>query len=133
MEVPDGTRVSASAAQQSREDIHRLVRAAAIHHRPMAALYDGMRRLLCPHVLGHNQPGQWRVFCYQYGGDTKSGPQPNGGEGIWRCLALRKLSSVELLDSCSSSTLREGILHRRAVNHRVAFQIIWGPEHDTFR
>jgi hypothetical protein len=90
--------VSASAAQQSREDIHRLVRAAAIHHRPMAALYDGMRRLLCPHVLGHNQPGEWRVFCYQYGGETKSGQQPNGGDGIWRCLALRKLSSVELLD-----------------------------------
>ncbi len=72
--------------------------AAAVQHRPITALYDGMRRLLCPHVLGYNQPGEWRVFCYQYGGETKSGPLPTSGEGIWRCLALRKLSSVEVLD-----------------------------------
>ena len=56
-------------------------------------------RLLCPHVVGYNEPGEWRVFCYQYGGETKSGPLPSGDEGIWRCLSLRKLSSVELLDS----------------------------------
>jgi hypothetical protein len=30
---------------------------------------------------------------------TNSGPLPSGGEGIWRCLSLMKLSSVELLDS----------------------------------
>jgi hypothetical protein len=86
----------ASAPEQSLEEIRRLVYAAAVQHRPVAALYDGARRLLCPHVLGYNQPGEWRVFCYQYGGETKSGPTV--GEGIWRCLALRKLSSVEVLD-----------------------------------
>jgi len=74
------------------------VSAAAVQHRPIMALYDGTRRLLCPHVLGYNQPGEWRVFCYQYGGETKSGPLPSSGEGIWRCLALRKLSNVEMLD-----------------------------------
>ena len=68
---------------------------AAIQHRPITALYDGARRLLCPHVLGYNQLGEWRVFCYQYGGETKSGPLPSSGDGIWRCLALKKLSSVE--------------------------------------
>ena len=61
----------------------------------ITALYDGTRRLLCPHVLGYNRPGDWRVFCYQYGGETKGGPLPVSGEGIWRCLALGKLSSVE--------------------------------------
>ena len=71
---------------------------AVVRHRPITALYDGTRRLLCPHVLGYSQPGECRVFCYQYGGETKSGPLPTGGEGIWRCLSLRKLSSVELLD-----------------------------------
>jgi hypothetical protein len=65
----------------------------------MAAWYDGTPRLLCAHVLGYNQPGEFRVFCYQYGGETKSGPLPTGGEGIWRCLSLRKVSRVELLDS----------------------------------
>jgi len=38
------------------------------------------------------------VVCYQYGGDSKSGPQSDGGEGIWRCLSLKKLASVEFLD-----------------------------------
>ena len=91
--------VPASGREQSLEEIYRLVCVAARQHRPMAAQYDGTRRLLCPHVLGYNQPGEFRVFCYQYGGETKSGPLPAGGEGIWRCLSLQKLFSVELLDS----------------------------------
>jgi hypothetical protein len=89
---------SGFSIEQSPEEICRLVAAAAVQHRPIAALYDGTRRLLCPHVLGYNQPGEWRVFCYQYGGETKSGPLPTSGAGIWRCLALSKLSSVEWLD-----------------------------------
>jgi hypothetical protein len=76
-----------------------LVYAAALQRRPIAALYDDKRRLLCPHVLGYNQPGEFRVFCYQYGGETKRGPLLTDGQGIWRCLSLTKLSGVELLDS----------------------------------
>ena len=89
----------AIVAEQSPEEIHRLVCAAAVQHRPIAALYDGAQRLLCPHVLGYNQPGEWRVFCYQFGGETNSGPRPESGNGIWRCLSLKKLSCVQLLDS----------------------------------
>jgi hypothetical protein len=89
----------APAAEQSPEEIHRLVYTSAVRHRPIAALYDGKPRLLCPHVLGYNQPNEWRVFCYQYGGETNRGPLPTGGEGIWRCLSLQKLSKVELLDN----------------------------------
>ena len=89
----------ASGGGQDPEEVHRLVAAAAVQHRPIAARYDGTRRLLCPHVVGYNEPGEWRVFCYQYGGETKSGPLPSGDEGIWRCLSLRKLSSGELLNS----------------------------------
>jgi hypothetical protein len=91
--------VSASGRGQSPEEIYRLVCAAARQRRPMAALYDGARRLFCPHVLGYNQPGEFRVFGYQYGGETKSGPLPKRGVGIWRCLSLKKLLSVEQLDS----------------------------------
>ncbi len=90
--------VPASARLQSPEEIQRLVRAAVVYRRPIAAVYDGARRLLCPHVLGHNQAGQRRVFCYQCGGESKSGLQPKSGVGSWRCLALEKFSSVELLD-----------------------------------
>jgi hypothetical protein len=91
--------VPVSSREQSPKKIYRLLCAAARQHRPAAALYDGARRLLCPHVLGYNQPGEFRVFCYQYGGETKSGPLPASGGGIWRCLSLKKLLSVELLDS----------------------------------
>ena len=85
-------------AGQSLEEVRRLLCAAMVQRRPVTALYDGARRLLCPHELGYNQPGEWRVFCYQYGGESKSGPPPDGGQGGWRCLSLKKLSSVELLD-----------------------------------
>jgi len=54
---------SASSIGQSPEEIHRLVATAAVQHRPITVLYDGTQRLLCPHVLGYNQPGEWRVFC----------------------------------------------------------------------
>jgi hypothetical protein len=39
-----------------------------------------------------------RAFCYQYGGDSRSAPQANAGASIWRCLALKKLTNVELLN-----------------------------------
>ena len=90
---------AASTIGQPSEEIRHLVSAAVVQHRPITALYDGTRRLLCPHVLGYNQPGEWRVFCYQYGGETKSGLLPTSGDGIWRCLALRKFSIVEVLDA----------------------------------
>jgi hypothetical protein len=88
----------ASATGQSPEESYRWVYGAAVQHRLIAALYDGKPRLLCPHVLGYNQPGEWRVFCYQCGGETRSEPLPTESAGIWRCLSLKKFSRVELLD-----------------------------------
>ena len=73
-----------SAAEQSPEEIRRLVVAAAVKHRAVAGWYDGARRFLCPHVVGYNQPGEWRVFCYQYGGETKR----TTAERRWGNLAL---------------------------------------------
>ena len=83
---------------QSPEEVHRLVFSAVCDRRPMAVMYEGTRRLLCPHVLGYNEPGEYRVFCYQYGGESGRGPQPGTGAGIWRCLSLDKLAYAELLD-----------------------------------
>ena len=83
---------------QARGEIHQLVYAAVVGRRPLAAVYDGCRRLLCPHKLGWNRSGQLRVLCYQYGGKSVSGLQPQNASANWRCLALEKLSAVELLD-----------------------------------
>ena len=93
-----GMGMPGSATTQSLEEVHGLVQTAVVQRRPIAAIYDGVQRLFCPHVLGYNESNQHRAFCYQYGGDSGSEPQPRAGIGIWRCMALEKLRSVELLD-----------------------------------
>ena len=83
---------------QTVEDIYRLVRTAVISKRPIRAIYHGRDRWFCPHRLGRNHEGQIRVLCYQYGGESGSGLQAAGSPANWRCLALEKLSRVELLE-----------------------------------
>jgi len=80
------------------EQAHTQVRAAIIHRCPIAALYRGRRRLLCPHLLGWIRHRRLQVLCYQYGGDSESGLKPAGASDNWRCLAVENLSQVELLD-----------------------------------
>jgi hypothetical protein len=79
-------------------DMYAFVREAVINRRPIAAMYDGKRRLLCPHRLGRNNNGELRALCYQCGGESRSGLAPPGSPANWRCMAVEKLSRVELLD-----------------------------------
>ena len=76
--------------------IYELLHLAAARRQPVTAVYDGLPRLLCPHVLGRKS-GRLHVFFYQFGGSSNSGlaitPEGVGG---WRCLAVEKLSQVEL-------------------------------------
>ena len=78
------------------DGIYELLRCAAVRRQPVAATYDGQPRLLCPHV-GGRKSGRRNVFCYQFGGNSHSGlagvSEVMGG---WRCLAVEKLSQVEL-------------------------------------
>jgi hypothetical protein len=83
---------------QTVEDIYRLVWAAVANKRPIEAMYHGRLRLFCPHRLGRNKAGKPRVLCYQYGGDSESGLEPEGSAANWRCVALEKLSKVKLLE-----------------------------------
>jgi len=71
---------------------------AVVGKRPIAAVYHGRHRLLCPHRLGRNKEGKPRVLCYQYGGESESGLEPVGSPANWRCVALEKLSGVKLLE-----------------------------------
>jgi len=81
---------------QAVSEIYELLRLAAVRRQPVAAIYDGLLRLLCPHVLGRKS-GRLHVFCYQFGGSSNSGlPMVPDGVGDWRCLAVEKLSQVEL-------------------------------------
>ena len=69
---------------------------AATRRQPVAGIYDGLPRLLCPRVLGRKQ-SDLHALVYQVGGDSHSGlPVRPQRAGVWRCLAVRKLSQVEL-------------------------------------
>ena len=63
------------------------------------AVYEGRKRLLCAHKAGWNKDRQLRVLCYQYAGERQSGLGPVGALGNWRCLAIEKISYVELLEA----------------------------------
>jgi hypothetical protein len=77
-------------------EIYELLRYAVDRRQPVAATYDGQPRLLCPHV-GGRKSGGLRVFCYQFGGSSNSVEAlASEGLGVWRCLAVEKLSQVEL-------------------------------------
>ena len=79
-------------------DVYRIVRTAVENRRRISAVYHNRHRLFCPHRLGRNKEGQFRVLCYQYGGESESGLKPPGSSENSRCIALDKLSSVKLLD-----------------------------------
>jgi hypothetical protein len=80
------------------EEIYGLVWTAVAKKQPMEASYQERLRLFCPHRLGRNRAGQLRVLCYQYGGESRSGLQPEGSPSNWRCVELEKLSRVKLLE-----------------------------------
>ena len=75
---------------------YELLRYAATRKQPVAATYDGQPRLLCPHI-GGRKSGRLHVLCYQFGGSSNSAERLDSeGKGVWRCLAVEKLSQVEL-------------------------------------
>jgi hypothetical protein len=82
--------------EQNVREIYLLLRLAAARRQPVAAVYDGLPRLLCPHVLGR-KAGRLHTFFYQFGGGSHRGlPMVPDGIGGWRFLAVEKLSQVEL-------------------------------------
>jgi hypothetical protein len=77
-------------------EVYALLRLAATRRQPVAATYDGLCRLVCPHVLGRKS-GRLHMFGYQFGGSSNRGlPTASGRVGGWRCLAVERLSQVEL-------------------------------------
>jgi len=80
---------------QAVSEVYRLLRLAATRRQPVAAIYDGLPRLLCPHVLGRKS-GRPQALVYQFGGSSNSGLPVTPEKGVWRCLAVEKLRQVEL-------------------------------------
>jgi hypothetical protein len=84
-----------ASVDQSLEEIHERVRTAILEQRPIAAMYHGQRRWLCPHVLGWSKQGRLQTLCYQYGGGSQRGLRPEEGSANWRCMTLEGLSDVD--------------------------------------
>jgi hypothetical protein len=85
-----------SGTGQGVDETYELLRRAATRKQPVAATYDDQPRLLCPHVLGR-KAGRRHALVYQIGGRSNRGlPLVAAGGGVWRCLAVGKLSDVEL-------------------------------------
>jgi hypothetical protein len=83
---------------QTVEDIYQLLRTAVVNKRLIRGSYDGHDGWFCPHRLGRNPKGQPRALCYRYAGQSDSGLQAIGSPANWRCIAVEKLSRVELLE-----------------------------------
>ena len=84
------------ASEQAINETYALLRGAAARKQPVAAVYDDLPRLICPHVLGR-KAGRYHALVYQIGGKSNSGlPVAPSEAGVWRCLAVEKLSDVEL-------------------------------------
>ncbi len=94
------------------DEIFALLRVAAARKQPVSAIYEDLPRLLCPHLLGRNREGRLRAFCYQFGGESSSGLRPvSEGLGGWRCIAVDKLSQVELRAGAWRTESRSGRQH----------------------
>ncbi|UXI66491.1 hypothetical protein [Tahibacter amnicola] len=77
----------------------RLLRQAIRERRPVTAMYDGLQRRMCPHVLGRTADGHWHVLVYQFDGRTRGRPLGSeGSPGNWRCIQVAGLSALRLVD-----------------------------------
>jgi hypothetical protein len=115
------------ATGQRVNETYELLRRAAARRQPVAAMYDGQPRLLCPHVLGRKS-GRLQVLFYQFGGSSNSGlPVAPEGAGDWRCLAVEKLSQVELSAEAWHTQQRS---RRQTCIDEVDFDVDAQPEED---
>ena len=96
MSVSWGSMTPQAAKEEAVSEIYEVLRLAAARRQPVTAIYDGLPRLLCPHI-GGRKSGRLQVFVYQFGGSSNSGlPITLEGMGGWRCLAVEKFSQIEL-------------------------------------
>jgi hypothetical protein len=74
-----------------------LVKQAIQKKQQVIALYKGLRREMCPHVVGW-KGGREQALFYQFGGESSSGLDPDGSGNNWRCLFLDDLQIIEARD-----------------------------------
>ena len=76
---------------------YELLREAILGRRQVWAVYDGLPRAFCPHVLGAKGSEQ-HCLGYQFAGESTSGAITPGSPDNWRCFAVGGLSDVSIRD-----------------------------------
>ena len=66
---------------------------AALEHRTVTLVYEGLRRVVEPHLVGIHEAGEPMVAAFQTGGFSHSGDLPG-----WRTFITTKVESVDLRD-----------------------------------
>src|ERR1019366_10527908 len=85
-------------------EIYEVLRLAAARRQVVTAIYDGLPRLLCPHVLGRKS-GRLHGLFYQFGGSSNSGlPVAPEGVGYWQ--AARSEEHTSELQSLTNLVCR---------------------------
>jgi len=73
--------------------------------RPVACMYQGHPRALCPVILGHTD-GAEKALTWQFEGEGSKGPV----RGQWKCLSLDEVRNAEIIDG----PWRSGGEHRQS-------------------
>lgn len=78
---------------------YQTIRQAIIDKQIIVAMYDGLERIMCPHVIGKNKQGREQALCYQFAGESRSRPiEPDGSPVNWRCIDISKIASVRAIE-----------------------------------
>ena len=65
----------------------------AIHKKLIVtAVYQGLTRVMCPHVIGYKDGSVINALFFQFAGESRSGLPPGGQ---WRCVHVGELSHVK--------------------------------------
>jgi hypothetical protein len=65
-----------------------LFREAILEQKQVICVYDGLRREICPVILGR-KGNEEKALVFQFGGASSQGLPPGGA---WKCLALSKVT-----------------------------------------
>lgn len=76
-------------------DVYSMLSSAIQQQIPVWLVYDGARRLVCPHSIGTSSKGKTNLLAYQIDGESSKGLGAHGSPNNWRCLCVSKISEVE--------------------------------------
>jgi len=104
-----------------------VIRDAIRDKTPIAAMYRGHRRELCPHAVGWKDERR-HVLCYQFGGHSSKGLEHDGSPENWRCMFVDEMTRVEAIEGdWHTADWRASVIGQRMqrciddIEHQVEF------------